>query len=218
MGALSTRLDFDLTDLVNRFDSSDERAGFTDADRQFLIDGGADLEAGTRNTRRARVRSRFREVLVDAVLLQNLPGEDIKQLFGGLFPSAIPPMDEDDHLVFVGIQGLFHVFFLGMGRELFFDALESGVERALFRSMILVHDVVPVVSVDVNFNLNGVAPLDELEKRFQNGEPLTVAALEGLVLTGRIDEDEFKAYSNITDDASELPMTIPEEWVEPDGD
>lgn len=209
---------FDLAELVGRHERSDERAGLTDADREFLAGMGQGLSESTRNQRRYRIRARFREMLIDCILFQNLQADDIRKMFRGLFPNPLPAMDEEDYRVFAGVRGLFHVLFLGMGRELFLEALEGGIERALFRSITLVHGGIPLISVELNVGFDGFAPLDDLEERFDDGKPLTPNALEGLVLAGRISGDEFESYSNITEDESVLPTKIPEEWVEPTDD
>lgn len=190
-------------------DSSKSADGLVDRPRGFLTKGDKEFLTGTSssemtkntwNQRRFQIRRRARNAIIDFLLLSNLPDKDIELIFGNYDDSAESPEEAvadlvagDTYLTY-GLIDFFELLTVGMGpsktQALFLNGLTSGVDYLSARSegVLLNYELEERM---ITVQDEGHTPLDQIEKRFEEGEEVSGRELDVLAATGRITNDEY---------------------------
>lgn len=179
--------------------------GITDADREFLLSGGDNLNSDqSRRNARRRIRRRIRDCIIDFdIIMRCLDEEDRRQIFD------IEDDDEWKRPFQVGQKSMIEFLYRGLDEadaEIDFETvLRSGVHDAVLSTTPspAVVDVEFDVTVDVQYDV------DMAKEKLEAEAPLTLEDIGALIATGEVsDPEELQHLSEAAQDNSIVQSSV----------
>lgn len=187
----------------------DRPRGFlNERDRKYIL-GVLDeeLDRDDEYQQRYRIRERLKNALLDFSLFTYANPRDIALALRD-FRSDIDDPQPDR---ISALRAMFYTLSLGLDLDVLLWTFDKGMQDAVWRGAALANDDLPYSRFETQMLGRARVSWDQLEERYERGEPLTPDALSALSIGGAISVEEADNYPNVTDDESVLPLYVPEE-------
>ena len=175
----------------------DRPRGFlTPEDRQFLkwmfVDQvEEELSPEAARQRRYRLRQRTKNAILDFVDLHLLPQSDKTQIFTGVAETPAE-LSGKNHSLNAGLINLFRFFAQNLTNDVFRLLVTEAFELKIKDDLLTKKNTYADVTVSIDVTVSEETSIDELKRRYDAGEELSVPEVSTLYQAERITSDEWE--------------------------